>query len=75
MRACGADMAEWSARWREVSQAAGAPGERPCPSAQSPARADSRYQAAAGELRAKGRIAAAALAAMAAAACVTAVVL
>lgn len=73
VRACGGDVEEWSARWREVDQAVRPPGEPPHPSAPSasapsPARAHSRWQATAGGLRV--RIAAAGMAA----ACITAVV-
>jgi hypothetical protein len=72
VRACGGDVEEWSARWREVDQAVRSPGEPLCPPVQGPAMADSRWQAAAGWLRANGRIAAAGVAV---AACITAVVL
>lgn len=72
VRACGGDVEEWSARWREVDQAVRPPGEPPRPPVQGPVRADSRRQPAAGWLRAKGRIAAAAIAT---AACIIAVVL
>lgn len=72
VRACGGDVAEWTARWREVGQSAQLPGEPPCPTVRRPPTTDSRWQAPPGGLRAKGRIAAAG---MAAAACVTAMVL
>ena len=72
VRACGADVEEWSARWREVGQVARSPGEPPCPLVQGPARVDSRWRAAIGGLRGKGKIT---VAGMAAAACIIAVVL
>jgi Helix-turn-helix domain len=72
VRACGGDVEEWTARWREAGQFAQSPGEPPCPPVQRPARTDSRWQASAGGLRAKGRIAAVG---MAVAACMTAVLL
>lgn len=69
VRACGADVEEWSARWREVARS---PGEPSGPPLRGPARADSRRQAAGGRLRAKGTIAAAA--GVVAAACITAII-
>jgi len=72
VRACGGDVEQWSARWREAGQAVQPPGEPPHPSGQGPARAHSRRQAVTGGLRAKARITAAGLAASA---CITAVVL
>src|SRR5581483_152771 len=68
VRACGADVEDWSARWREVARSPSGP---PCPPVQAPARVDSQWQAAARRLRAKGTIAAAA--GVAAAACLTAI--
>jgi hypothetical protein len=79
VRACGGDVDEWSARWREAERAVRQPAEPPrppgpCPPVPSRARADSVRQPAAGWLRARGGIAIAA-AVITAAACITAAVL
>lgn len=75
VRACGGDVEEWSAHWREVDRAVRQPGEPPCspgpcPSVPGQARADRVARSM--RLRARSRIVAAG---MAIAVCVTAVVL
>lgn len=69
VRACGGDVEEWTARWRQVKQVA----RPPRPPVPGPARPGSARLPTAGWFRARARIAAAAM--TAAAACTAAVAL
>ena len=76
VHACGGDVDEWTARWCQVNQAVRPLGEPPPPpvpdpSIQGPARPASRWRAAASWVPVTVQVAAA----MAAAACITSVVL
>ena len=76
VHACGGDMEEWTARWHQVNRVVRPPGEPlfpPAPSMPGPARPVSRWRAAAGRVPVRVQVAAAA--GMAAAACITSVVL
>jgi hypothetical protein len=74
VHACGGDVEEWTARWHQVNRAVRPPSApAPGPAMPGPARPASRWRAAAGRVPVRVQVAAAA--GMAAAACITSVVL